>query len=495
MLSELIKYFLGETAMDRTIKNQKGIAMVIALMMLLVMSVMVAGFMLTITNEQRLGGNQVRYVEALNVAEAGISEMAARLNLPNGSTNAIAENVPTYANWEARVLNENNVPGTPTGTHIQYFSTLLAGTANQMNYTVSDMSTADSQYVLTVKYKTNSAGDAIYYYDYGTGTQRLVSGPPFAAPNEKCFPIWVVRSTGMVLNVRRSVEVELTKNKLEINVTAAVASDGGVFATGAFSVCGHNHLMATPGGTRVQEGGHSYPCHDEGWEVCDRDAAGYVADSCQLGGCLPGITTTGDPNEPPNGGGSELGYPVGNSRNGSFKELWEVMGFATEQEMRDAYTIIPINSKSDVKQTYTNSNYGGFFEYRGDMTLDGEGVNELSVSDFPDSCGGILWVRGPFNGVGSWGNANPGVFKGLVYVDGEFVTSNKFWLLGALMVKADTVNYDMVTRNGGPVGRGMHMRGNADLLYSSETLQYVMQQISSESMGLRQLSWREINIH
>ncbi len=480
--------------MKNIIQQEKGIALVIALMLLLVMSVMVSGFMLTIVTEQKMGGNQVRYVTALNLAEAGISEVSARLNLPSGA-NAIAEDKPESVDWEARLINETNLPGTPTGTHIQYFPTLLAGTTNQLNYTVSDINSADTQYVLTAKYKTNSAGTAIYYYDYGTGTQRLVNGPPFAAPNQNSFPIWVIRSTGMVGNVRRSVEAEVTKRKVEINVTAAVACNAGVFATGAFSVCGHNHLMAIPGGARVQQGNHDFPCHDEYWEVCDQDADGYLADSCLAGGCLPGITTTGADNEPPNGGGSEIGYPVGNSKTGTFKYLWEVLGFATEAEMRSAYTITNLSTKGEVEAKYNAAGNGGFFEYTGDTTRNGVGTSELSVTDFPDSCGGILWVRGPFNGIGAWGGANPGVFKGLVYVDGEFVTSNKFWLLGALMVNGDATTYDEVSNNGGSPGRGMHMRGNADLLYSSETLQYIMQQISSHSNGLKQISWREIDIH
>ncbi|MDP2806608.1 MAG: pilus assembly PilX N-terminal domain-containing protein, partial [bacterium] len=256
--------------MYQTIKQEKGIAMVIALMLLLVMSVMVAGFMLTITNEQKMGGNQVRYVEALNLAEAGVSEVSARLNLAGGAS-AIAEETPTSADWEARILNATNLPA--AAGHIQYFSTLLAGNGNQLNYTVSDINSADAQYVLTAKYKTNSAGTGIYYYDYGTGAQRLVNGPPFNAPNQYSFPIWVVRSTGMVGNVRRSVEAEVTKRKIEINVTAAVASDAGIWGTGHFSVCGHNHQMSTPINTLVVRGA-SNPCHDDGYEVCDPDAAG-----------------------------------------------------------------------------------------------------------------------------------------------------------------------------------------------------------------------------
>ncbi|MDO9390845.1 MAG: PilX N-terminal domain-containing pilus assembly protein [bacterium] len=469
--------------MSQTNKQEKGIALVMALMLLLVMSVMVAGFMLTITNEQKMGGNQVRYVEALNLAEAGISEVSARLNLPTGDANAIAENTPQNADWEARILNETNLPAAEGNA--QYYPALLAGTTNQLSYTVSDINSADAQYVLTARYKTNAAGNAIFFYDYGTGTQHLVNGPPFNAPNDNSFPIWVIRSTGMVGNVRRSVEAEVTRNKVEINVTAAVSCDQAVWATGAFSVCGHNHLMSTPVGTRVKQGGSSNPCHDDGWEVCDRDAAGYAADSCIAGGCLPGITTTGDANEPPKGGGDELGFPVGNSNTGTFKEIWEALGFATEADMRSAYNITQFNTKAGASIT----DGCGFYEYTGDMTPDGSKANELSISDLPDSSRGILWVRGPFDGVGA------GCFKGLLYVDGEMAVSNKIWVLGAVMIKGDNVNYDGVSGNAPGAGRGMHMRGNGDLLYSSEMLQYVMQQISSSSIGLKQISWREIDIH
>ncbi|MDP2807026.1 MAG: hypothetical protein Q8O74_02680, partial [bacterium] len=137
---------------------------------------------------------------------------------------------------------------------------------------------------------------------------------------------------------------------------------------------------------------------------------------------------------------------------------------------------------------YQTNGYGGFFEYTGDLVKDGNTSNQFSVTDLPDSCGGILWIRGPLSGIGRV------AFKGLIFVEGEMTVSNQIWVLGALMVRGNTTLYDEVTNNAPGAGRGMHMRGNGDLLYSSEVLQYVMQQISSTTNGLKQISWREIDI-
>ena len=208
-----------------------------------------------------------------------------------------------------------------------------------------------------------------------------------------------------------------------------------------------------------------------------------MTDSCKAGGCLPGLTTTGDNLTPPGGGGTLEGVPP-SSKAGTFKPIWEVLGFADEAGMRAAYTITPITTRAGASVT----DGCGFYEYTGD-THDGGTSDQLSITDLPDSSRGILWVRGPFDGVGQ------GYFKGLLYVDGEMTVSNQIWILGAVMVKGDTVNCDRVTQNGGGGQRGMHMRGNGDLLYSSEMLQYVMQKISSASTGLKQISWREIDIH
>jgi len=463
--------------MQPTNKREKGIAMVIALMLLLVMSVMVAGFMLTITNEQKMGGNQVRYVEALNLAEAGVSEVAARLNLPSNDANAIAENTPQNADWEARILNETNLPAAAGNT--QYFPALLAGTTNQLSYTVSDVNGTDAQYVLTARYKTNAAGNAIFYYDYSTGTQTEVAGPPFNAPNKNSFPIWVIRSTGMVGNVRRSVEAEVTKNKIEANITAAVACDANFWGTGAVVACGHNHFASTPSSAIAGGGSPNSRCIP--YEICSRTTA-----TCTDASCLCGVsTTTGHNIIDPSGGGPGTGIS-GEPRkdlNGPFKELWEVLGFATEQEMRDAYSITAIANKADVANTYSANGYGGFYEYTGDQF--GVSGDELGASDLPDSCGGILWIKGPFD------TRAQKIFKGIIYVEGGVMASNGFFLLGAFFSKGDTLLNDMPASS---TKRGFHFTGNADFLYSSEVVQNTMQQISSSSMGLRQISWREVDI-
>jgi Tfp pilus assembly protein PilX len=460
--------------MKRILKQEKGIALVIALMMILVMSVLVAGFMLTVTTEQKLGSNQVRYMEALNDAEAGISEAVARLSPGVGTGYFIGETgSPSSAKWEARIVN-NASPTNVSGSSITYYSSIQTGATNVIPYTVTAMTGADSVYVLSIKYKTNSDTTGIYYYDQSTGQQILVSGPPYNAPNDKSFPIWIVTATGMEGSTRRTMIAELTKNRLEANVTSAVATDCPSNADGYYTICGHNHKAATPDYTKIKKGMNDYPCWEEGWELCDHtDPA-----KCLASGCLRGLTSTGDNIEvQPGNSGGEFGYPEGVSENGEFKELYEVLGAANDADMRSKYDIHTINSETDLKAYYAANGNKGFVEYTGP---------EIDAGWLPATTEGILWIKGPAK------ITDKKAFRGIIYVEGELGMSNDFWTLGAILCKGDTINYPKAA-GGASTKRGLHFRGNADILYSSEAIQNALQQITS-SGGVRRISWREINL-
>ncbi len=62
-----------------TIKNQKGVALVLALMVILLMTVLASGLMYNIINEKSIASNQIRDAQALTIARAGVAEATARL--------------------------------------------------------------------------------------------------------------------------------------------------------------------------------------------------------------------------------------------------------------------------------------------------------------------------------------------------------------------------------------------------------------------------------
>ena len=452
--------------MNNIIKQEKGIALVISLMLILVMSVMVAGFMLTITNEQKMGGNQVRYIEALNVAEAGLSEAAARIGIGSSAAQFIGEGTnPTSASWQAKIVNSASLPTAATGSNVAYYSSIMPD-GSGLQYSVSEWANnPDTIYALTVRYKTNEAGTGIYYYNHVTGYDILVAGPPFSAPSLNHSPIYIARSTGMVGNVRRSVEVNLTQQRFTFNTTAAVACDAGVFKTGFFCACGHNHSIDTPWGTPARVG-NNYPCIQ--YELCDpnRTPAGDSA-----AGCLRAITTSGDTIDQPGQGnnGGAFGYPepLSNAAD-TLKEIWEIFGFADSVDFKKDFKFRTVNSIAEL-----GGDPNGFVEFNCDVDMGSVGASQIH---------GIWWIKGNFF-------AQSQQFKGLIYAESDCDMTGKFWILGALLAKGD------VTLGGAglPRGRGMHFRGNADVLYSSEAV--TRELANSSTQGLKQLSWREVNIH
>lgn len=461
--------------MKNHIKQQKGIALVMALMLLLVMSVMVAGFMLTITNEQKMGGNQVRYVEALNVAEAGISEVSARLAVNDANAIGEANNIPTTADWEARIVNNATAP--ENEENIYYYSSLLTAVdaGDQLPYTVSDVNGDDAKYVLSVKYKTNAAGDSIYYYDQSTGLQTLVGGPPFNAPNENSAPVWIATSTGMVGNVRRSVQVEVTKNIARVNLKAAMQCNVGIFATGGFSVCGHNH----PGSLDYYE----YGARDKGNQkpyFCGNHTDVMLCDhanttECEAAGCLPSAITAGTLDI--NGNGSTQDPPGFSDPNATCRPIWEMLNCSDSIEMKQKYPFHKVTSVADA----ADLNYDGFIEFDCDVDL-----GNLPATD--NNHHGIYWIKGSL-----MLTSKTLCFKGLLYTEGDIegkkANSAKPWVLGALAVAGD-VNFG--SGNSGRIP-GIHVTGNGDILYSSEAIQNEL--TNNNPLGMKELSWREVNIH
>lgn len=465
--------------MPNKIKQEKGIAMVIALMLLLVMSVMVAGFMLTITSERKLGNNQARHMEALNVAEAGISEMSARLSLVSGDPSYIGEGEIKHPTWQARIVNSNSVPVAPANSNIDYYSSIQTA-ANPLAYTVEAMSTSDSTYVLTARYKTIISGTdtSIYYYNHSTGEQTAVSFP-YSAPDDKSTPVWVIRSTGIRGNSRRSLEVEVSKAIISCNVKASLQTNANIFFRGAGGVCGHNHpssLWPRTGDPTVGAGsaGKLTYCHSGAntpYELC-------VTPTHSAAGCLPSIATSPTATlTGPQGNNCVVNGDPATAANVPYKPIWTMLGFADSISMKTAYGFTLITDPS----TLTADDIDGkALEF--DCELDRQDVIGKGINP-----SGIWWLKRGLQCAGG-GNENM-TFKGLFFTEGGMHISGQFWCLGAMVCNGDI---SLGGVSGGPAP--VNLTGQIDVLYSSEALQEVLAQVSTTS-GLKQLAWREVNIH
>ena len=104
---------------DSIVRNERGAALVLGLMVLLALAVLSAVLMVSLKAETRIAGLDIRTAEALNVAEAGVNEVVAHIR--NGNI----ENSGLNPRMVAQVFNApaGSVPavgadttGIPTGT-------------------------------------------------------------------------------------------------------------------------------------------------------------------------------------------------------------------------------------------------------------------------------------------------------------------------------------------------------------------------------------------
>src|SRR5262245_14836686 len=132
---------------------ERGIALVMALLILLVLSVIAAALMLSVQVETKISGRDDRRSQALSIAEAGVAEAVSRIrsgDVPDTLNACMASQIFLASAGSIPVLGADST-GLPTAQP--------AG--NWLSYST----TQKSDQVLTVTYKTDPARTVIYRYD------------------------------------------------------------------------------------------------------------------------------------------------------------------------------------------------------------------------------------------------------------------------------------------------------------------------------------------
>lgn len=157
----------GET----TMRKQSGIALITTLLLLLLMSAMVVGFMLLVTEGQRLSGMDRDQLRAFYGAESGMEKLTADLGTLFGTTYA-----PTGVQVDGIALNP---PVLPSSTGVSYLD-VLGNSTYSISYSKDNngnplaqfaqirsgssafqgMSALETSYTLTVAARTNTGGEA-----------------------------------------------------------------------------------------------------------------------------------------------------------------------------------------------------------------------------------------------------------------------------------------------------------------------------------------------
>ena len=357
-------------------RGERGIALVMALMVMMAMSLLSILLMITLNVETKIAGRSARNTQALNVAEAGIGEALSRIrtgDIPNNQNPLMVAQVFLAAPGSVPIVGADTIPmatGQPAGQWMDY-STPTKGPD-----------------VLTVRYKTDPDRTLVVHYDPSLN-------PPIQYNSG--FPIFVVTATGRKGDTKRRIETEVIQRPFKTRVESAMSVKTGIEFSGNAQVCGFNHRMDTPAYTPGPQGNGC-----EAWEIGNWD--------------LPGSWSEGDIKS--SGSAEQAGTPVKNNPNqvGFYAGPWEALGISQAEfySWVGAPTAIPPMPPTGIYYIDNNTVYqdqSGAFSYSG-----GNGEGFLYVD-------GDLTINGNFT------------FRGLIYVEGDLHINGNAWLLGALIVK------------------------------------------------------------
>jgi type II secretory pathway pseudopilin PulG len=357
-------------------RNERGIALVMALLVLLVISLLSATLMLSMNVETKVASLSTREVQALNIAEAGVAEAVARIRNGEIPTNSNPRQVAQIFNTtlgNVPVLGADSVAlatRQPDGQWLQYTTAGKADTT------------------LTVRYKTNNTNPPTKIYRFDPNLNPAVQ-------DVSGFPIWVVTSTGRKGGVSRRIVTEVIQRPINVNAKGAFVADKGIDFSGNSKICGYNHDMDTPADTPARP-------------FCNPYELGFG--NC-TGAWSSGVITSG-------GSAQQDGWPVANSPNqvGFYNGPWDALSMTQADFFSWAGTPTAVEPQNPTGVYYLDNN-GASQDASGDFKYNG-GTGE-----------GMLYVDGDLSINGNF------IFRGLLYVEGDLKINGNCWILGSLIVK------------------------------------------------------------
>ena len=362
--------------------DERGMALVLALMVLLVLTVIGAALMANVTTETKIAGYKVRDTQALAVAEAGVQE--AMLRIRNGDF--------------VDDLNPRNVTliyDAATGSiPVSASDTTSLPTLQPAGSYIGYSSAGKNPMVLAIKYKTR-AGQIMRYDDTASPKINTATGNP----------IFVINSTGRTGNAYRQLYAEVTRKRVNVLARSAVTANVAIQFQGNIKICGHDHLMATPVQTAPP--------------ACDAGMGSWWATTAH-GTCLPGAWSSNNITE--KGSPTVQGEPSATQtfQNGFYSGPWDALGMT----QTDFWSWV-----GGARSTEPAVPQGIFY-------LDNDGVKQNKSGDFAYNGGdgeGFLYVDGDLRLNGSF------TYRGLIYAEGDVTINGNCWLLGGLVVNGKTI--------------------------------------------------------
>ena len=202
--------------------NEKGMVLVVGLMLIVVLSLLGTTAVLTSTTDMKISANYKTSKQAFYAAEAGIEEARARLKANADMSIVITDSQPLNANWRAYigVVAKAQAKGYDSSQHGFY-----PGLQSTLDYTVK------------IKHRTNAGGQVLYWGDVDSNgryerTTNRVSPTGFTNPN-----IYLVTSYGTTAGSNKTIESEITRFP-PLTVPAALYVEAATDILGNASIFG-----------------------------------------------------------------------------------------------------------------------------------------------------------------------------------------------------------------------------------------------------------------
>ena len=393
----------------------------VAVMVLLIATLMGAWFMFTTSEQVKLSSAVRRGTRAMDVAEAGVEEAIQRIG--NGD-------VPSDAsNPRAVSLIYNTAAGS---IPVSGADTTSLATAQSLGSALPYTTAAKSSNLLTIRWKTTPDGSTVMRYSATHNPQVNTSVGS---------PIYQITSTGTLGSATQAVQAEVCRQTAHAVVLGAFMANVGIDFIGNISICGRDHSMNTPVGTRTPD--------------CNVGIGNWLA-TTSPGSDVYGAWSGGAISM---GGSSDLdGFPTDTTshQTGFFAGPWEAVGMTQADFWNWIGSPVsaepnPANGAVYLDNNTVKQDQSGNFAYHG-----GSGTGMLYVD-------GDMTINGNFN------------YTGIIYVEGNLKINGTCWILGAVVVKGKTT---VKLAN-----------GNATVLYSSEA---IANALANASNKVTRISWRQL---
>lgn len=359
-------------------RDQRGVALVMALLVLVVVSLLAVVLLASINVESKIAGHSQRASNAFYTAEAGVAEAVSRLrsgDIPNNS------NPRMVAQIFLASAGSVPVPGTDS---------MALPTAQPAGQWLRYSTAGKSSQALTVQYKTDPAQTVIYKYDSARNPAiQTASGQP----------IFVITSTGTRGSDRRRVVAEVIQKPVNAQIKAALTADVFIDLHGNLDACGYNHRADTPVGTKGRP-----PC--DSWEVDSLDLPGaWGTDKVKVVGSA---AVNGSP------------VPYLEFQSGFYAGPW----VALSMSQADFFSWVgpPLSF--------------GPPDPQGIFYLDDNAVTQDKSGSFAYNGGngeGMLYVDGDLTINGNF------TYRGVIFVEGDLKINGTAWILGAAIAKGRTI--------------------------------------------------------